>query len=67
MPIGSGRALLGNATPIAQQIAGGWNLSGIATLQTGPSVEAALSPTAGVMTATATTSRQLQFALKFLF
>jgi hypothetical protein len=27
----------------------------------------ALSPTAGVMTATATTSRQLQFALKFLF
>jgi len=28
---------------------------------------AVLSPTAGVMTATATTSRQLQFALKFLF
>jgi hypothetical protein len=26
-----------------------------------------LSPTAGIMTATATTSRQLQFALKFLF
>jgi hypothetical protein len=32
-----------------------------------PSTAAALSPTAGVMTATATTSRQLQFALKFLF
>ncbi len=28
---------------------------------------AALSPTAGVLTATSTTSRQLQFALKFLF
>jgi len=28
---------------------------------------AAVSPTAGAMTATATTSRQLQFALKFLF
>lgn len=32
-----------------------------------PSTAAALSPTAGVLTATATTSRQLQFALKFLF
>jgi hypothetical protein len=32
-----------------------------------PSTAPALSPTAGVMTATATTSRQLQFALKFLF
>lgn len=32
-----------------------------------PSASAAISPTAGVMTATATTSRQLQFALKFLF
>jgi hypothetical protein len=32
-----------------------------------PATAAALSPTAGVMTATATTSRQLQFALKFLF
>jgi Carboxypeptidase regulatory-like domain len=32
-----------------------------------PSTAAVLSPTAGVMTATATTSRQLQFALKFLF
>jgi hypothetical protein len=32
-----------------------------------PSTAAALSPTAGVMSATATTSRQLQFALKFLF
>jgi hypothetical protein len=32
-----------------------------------PSTVAALSPTAGVVTATATTSRQLQFALKFLF
>ena len=32
-----------------------------------PSTAAAVSPTAGVMTATATTSRQLQFALKFLF
>jgi hypothetical protein len=32
-----------------------------------PSTAAALSPTAGVITATATTSRQLQFALKFLF
>jgi hypothetical protein len=34
---------------------------------TKPGTAAALSPTAGVMTATATTSRQLQFALKFLF
>jgi hypothetical protein len=32
-----------------------------------PSAAAALSPTAGIITATATTSRQLQFALKFLF
>lgn len=32
-----------------------------------PGTAAALSPTAGVMTATATTSRQLQFALKVLF
>jgi hypothetical protein len=32
-----------------------------------PSTTAALSPTAGVLTATATTSRQLQLALKFLF
>jgi Carboxypeptidase regulatory-like domain len=32
-----------------------------------PSTAAAISPTAGVLTATATTSRQLQFALKFLF
>jgi hypothetical protein len=32
-----------------------------------PATAASLSPTAGVMTATATTSRQLQFALKFLF
>jgi len=32
-----------------------------------PSTAAAVSPTAGVLTATATTSRQLQFALKFLF
>ena len=32
-----------------------------------PAAAAALSPTAGIMTATATTSRQLQFALKFLF
>ena len=32
-----------------------------------PKAAPALSPTAGVMTATATTSRQLQFALKFLF
>ena len=32
-----------------------------------PTAAAALSPTAGVLTATATTSRQLQFALKFLF
>ncbi|MGB6696274.1 MAG: carboxypeptidase-like regulatory domain-containing protein [Terracidiphilus sp.] len=31
------------------------------------STAAALSPTAGVLTATSTTSRQLQFALKFLF
>lgn len=31
------------------------------------STAADLSPTAGVMTATATTSRQLQFTLKFLF
>lgn len=32
-----------------------------------PATEAALSPTAGVLTATADTSRQLQFALKLLF
>jgi len=32
-----------------------------------PATAAALSPTAGVLTATSTTSRQLQFALKFLF
>jgi hypothetical protein len=32
-----------------------------------PSTAAALSPTAGVLTATATTSRQLQFGLKVLF
>jgi hypothetical protein len=32
-----------------------------------PSTAAAISPTAGVLTATATTSRQLQFALKLLF
>jgi len=32
-----------------------------------PGTAAVISPTAGVMTATATTSRQLQFALKFLF
>ncbi len=32
-----------------------------------PATAAVLSPTAGVMTATATTSRQLQFALKLLF
>jgi hypothetical protein len=32
-----------------------------------PATAAALSPTAGVMTATATTSRQLQFGLKILF
>jgi hypothetical protein len=32
-----------------------------------PATAPALSPTAGVMTATATSSRQLQFALKFLF
>jgi hypothetical protein len=32
-----------------------------------PATSTALSPTAGVLTGTATTSRQLQFALKFLF
>ena len=32
-----------------------------------PTAAEALSPTAGVLTATSTTSRQLQFALKFLF
>ena len=32
-----------------------------------PGTTAEISPTAGVLTATATTSRQLQFALKFLF
>jgi hypothetical protein len=32
-----------------------------------PSASAAISPTAGAMTATATTSRQLQFAIKLLF
>jgi len=32
-----------------------------------PTTSAALSPTAGVLTATATTSRQVQLALKFLF
>jgi hypothetical protein len=32
-----------------------------------PTVEAAPSPTAGVISATATTSRQIQFGLKLLF
>jgi hypothetical protein len=32
-----------------------------------PTTAPAVSPTAGLVTATATTSRQLQFALKFLF
>jgi hypothetical protein len=32
-----------------------------------PGTAPSLSPTAGVITATATTSRQLQFALKLLF
>ena len=32
-----------------------------------PTTAPVLSPTAGIATATATTSRQLQFALKFLF
>jgi hypothetical protein len=32
-----------------------------------PATDSALSPTAGLLTTTATTSRQLQFALKFLF
>ena len=32
-----------------------------------PTAEAALSPTAGVISATATTSRQIQFGLKILF
>ena len=32
-----------------------------------PTAEAALSPTAGVVSATATTSRQIQFGLKILF
>jgi hypothetical protein len=32
-----------------------------------PTVEAAQSPTAGVISATATTSRQIQFGLKLLF
>jgi hypothetical protein len=35
LPIGQGRAVLANATPVVQEIAGGWSLSGIATLQTG--------------------------------
>ncbi|MBV8673880.1 MAG: carboxypeptidase regulatory-like domain-containing protein, partial [Acidobacteriaceae bacterium] len=32
-----------------------------------PTASAAISPTAGVITATSTTSRQLQFGIKFLF
>ena len=35
VPIGSGHALLGNASPLANSIAGGWNLSSIVTLQSG--------------------------------
>jgi len=35
LPVGHGHAALGNASPIAQELLGGWNVSGIATLQSG--------------------------------
>jgi hypothetical protein len=35
LPVGHGHAALGNASPIAQELLGGWNLSGIATIQSG--------------------------------
>jgi hypothetical protein len=35
LPVGSGHALLGNASPIEEKIAAGWTLSGIASLQSG--------------------------------
>jgi hypothetical protein len=35
LPVGRGRALLGNAGRWAQAVAGGWTVSGIATLQSG--------------------------------
>jgi len=35
LPVGSGHAIFAHATPVQQEIVGGWNLSGIATLQTG--------------------------------
>ena len=35
LPVGRGHALLANANPLEQSIAAGWNLSGIATLQSG--------------------------------
>jgi Carboxypeptidase regulatory-like domain len=35
LPVGHGHAALGNAPPIAQDLLGGWNLSGIAMLQSG--------------------------------
>jgi len=35
LPVGHGHAALGNAPPLAQDLLGGWNLSGIATLQSG--------------------------------
>ena len=35
LPVGHGHAVLTNASPIAQDLLGGWNVSGIATLQSG--------------------------------
>ena len=35
LPIGSGHALLGGVSPIAQRVVSGWSLSGIASLQSG--------------------------------
>jgi hypothetical protein len=35
LPLGSGHAVLANASPFAQRIAGGWSLNGIATIQSG--------------------------------
>ena len=35
LPVGHGHSVLGNASWLAQDLIGGWNISGIATLQTG--------------------------------
>ena len=35
LPFGTGHAVQGNASPVVEQVAGGWSLSSIVTLQTG--------------------------------